>query len=167
MKERYIEVGQIVNTHGIRGEVRIVPWCDSAEFLSGFDTFYIEGKPVKVLCSRVHKTNLLALLEGCGDVNQAMRLKNKVVSIDREDANLPEGSHFIADLIGLRVVDADTGQELGRLDEVMSLPANDVYVVRGAQEYLIPAVSEFIARMDVDAGYMAVNMQRGLAVDED
>ena len=166
MKQRYIEAGQIVNTHGVRGEVRIVPWCDSAAFLSEFDTFYIDGKPVKVLSSRVHKTNLLALLEGCADVNEAMRLKNKVVHIDREDADLPEGSHFIVDLIGLRVLDNATGEEIGTVKEVLDLPANDVYVVRGEREYMIPAVSAFIAETNVDEGYMRVNMQRGLATDE-
>ena len=166
MRERFIEAGQIVNTHGVRGEVRIVPWCDSAEFLSSFDTFYIDEKAVKVLSSRVHKGSLLARLEGCGDVEAAMRLKNKVIRIDREDAELSEGSHFIADLIGLRVLDAATGTELGRLEDVLNLPANDVYVVRGEREFLIPAVRAFIARIDIDAGVMEINMQKGLATDE-
>ena len=64
MKKRFLEAGQIVNTHGIQGEVKLVPWCDTPEFLCQFDTLYLDGKPVKVLARRVHKGNVLARLEG-------------------------------------------------------------------------------------------------------
>jgi len=139
MKEKFIEAGEIVNTHGVRGEVRIAPWTDSAEFLTGFKTLYIDGRPVRVQSSRVHKTMLLARFEGVEDVNAAMRLKGKTVSIDRNDARLPEGGYFLQDIIGARVV-TESGAEIGLLSDIIEAPAGNVYVVRGEKEHLIPAV---------------------------
>ena len=107
MKNQFLEAGQIVNTHGIRGEVKIVPWCDSPEFLCQFEVLYLDGRPLKVRSARAHKGNVLAFLEGVDDVNAAMALKGKIVSIDRTGVELPDGRHFIADLIGLEVLDAD------------------------------------------------------------
>ncbi|UQT47550.1 ribosome maturation factor RimM [Flavonifractor plautii] len=113
MKNQFLEAGQIVNTHGIQGEVKIVPWCDSPEFLLQFGTLYLDGTPVRVRAARVHKGNVLAALEGVADVNAAMALKGKTVSIDRSGVVLPEGRHFIADLLGLEVLDAKQRGEAG------------------------------------------------------
>ena len=130
MKQQYLEAGKITNTHGVRGEVRITPWADSAAFLRGFRTFYIDGQPVRVLRSRVHKNQLIAQLEGYDDVNAAMTLKNKVIHIDRADAKLPEGRYFLQDLLGMRVV-SDAGEALGELADV--LDCDIVWVKRGAR----------------------------------
>lgn len=158
-----ITAGQIVNTHGIRGEVKIVPWCDSPEFLCGFDTLYIDEAPIRLRAARPHKGNVLAALEGVDTVEGAMALKGKTVHIDRADVTLPEGRHFLADLIGLRVVDADSGAELGVLTEVLTPPAHQVYVVKGPQgEHLIPAVEEFIVETNVDGGYLRVRLIEGM-----
>lgn len=105
MLSEFLEIGQIVNTHGIRGEVKLVPWADSPEFVCQFSTLYADGAPLKVSSARVHKGNVIAKLEGVDDVNAAMLLKGKTVHIRRADARLPEGSFFLADLIGLDVVD--------------------------------------------------------------
>ena len=166
MKNRFLEAGQIVNTHGIRGEVKIVPWCDSPEFLLQFDTLYLDGKPVRVLEARVHKGNVLARLEGVDDVNAAMVLKGRTVSIDRTGVVLPEGRHFIADLMGLDVLDADSGEKLGVVADVLTPPAHEVYVVRGAGcEYLIPAVDEFLIETNVEGGYIKVRLIEGMRAD--
>jgi len=163
MKQRFLEAGQIVNTHGIRGEVKIVPWCDSPEFLCGFDTLYIDEAPIRLRAARPHKGNVLAALEGVDTVEGAMALKGKTVHIDRADVTLPEGRHFLADLIGLRVVDADNGAELGVLTEVLTPPAHQVYLVKGPQgERLIPAVEEFIVETNVDGGYLRVRLIEGM-----
>ena len=163
MKQRFLEAGQIVNTHGIWGEVKIVPWCDSPEFLCGFDTLYIDEAPVRLRAARPHKGNVLAALEGVDTVEGAMALKGKTVHIDRADVTLPEGRHFLADLIGLRVVDADSGAELGVLTEVLTPPAHQVYLVKGPQgERLIPAVEEFIVETNVDGGYLRVRLIEGM-----
>ena len=166
MKNRFLEAGQIVNTHGIRGEVKIVPWCDSPEFLLQFDTLYLDEKPVRVLEARVHKGNVLARLEGVDDVNAAMVLKGRTVSIDRTGVVLPEGRHFIADLMGLDVLDADSGEKLGVVADVLTPPAHEVYVVKGAGcEYLIPAVDEFLIETNVEGGYIKVRLIEGMRAD--
>lgn len=165
MQKKYLEAGQIVNTHGIKGEVKIVPWCDTPEFLCSFDALYLDGKAVQVESARAHKGNVIVKLEGIGDVNAAMRLKNKVVSIDRSDVELPEGRHFIADLIGLEVRDADSGAVLGTITDVLTPPANEVYVVQGkGKEYMIPAVDEFLAETNIEGGYVRVRLLEGMEV---
>ncbi len=162
MKNQFLEAGQIANTHGVQGEVKIVPWCDSPEFLCSFDTLYIDRKPVKFRSTRIHKGNVLAFLEGVEDVNAAMRLKGKTVWIDRTGVELPDGRHFIADLIGLTVIDDATGRTLGTLADVLTPPAHEVYVVRGEKEYLIPAVDEFLVKTDVEGGYIRVKLIEGM-----
>lgn len=165
MQKKFLEAGQIVNTHGIRGEVKIVPWCDTPEFLCDFDVLYLDGKPVQVEQARAHKNNVIAKLAGVDDVNTAMCLKNKVVSIDRSDVELPEGRHFIADLIGLEVRDAQSGALLGTITDVLTLPANEVYVVEGTnREYMIPAVDEFLAETNIEGGYIRVRLIEGMEV---
>ncbi|MDD6078322.1 MAG: ribosome maturation factor RimM [Oscillospiraceae bacterium] len=161
MKQQYLEAGKITNTHGVRGEVRITPWADSAAFLRGFRTFYIDGQPVRVLRSRVHKNQLIAQLEGYDDVNAAMTLKNKVIHIDRADAKLPEGRYFLQDLLGMRVV-SDAGEALGELADVLDLPQGSVYVVRGAREILIPDVPEFLLNIDAERGEITVHLLEGM-----
>lgn len=163
MKSQFLEAGKIVNTHGIRGEIKIMPWADSPEFLCQFKTLYMDGKPVKVLSSRPHKTMVLALLEGITSVEEAMKLKGKVLSIDRSDVTLPEGRHFLADLMGLTVLDAAAGEELGKVEDILTPPAHNVYVVRGkGKEYMIPAVDAFLAETNVESGYIKVNLIEGM-----
>ena len=162
MKNRFLEAGQIVNTHGIQGEVKIVPWCDSPEFLCDFNTLYIDEKPVKVRSARIHKGNVLAFLEGVDDVNAAMRLKGKTVFIDRTGVELPDGRHFLADLIGLEVRDAGSGTVLGTVTDVLTPPAHEVYVVKGEREYLIPAVDEFLIETNVEGGFIRVRLIEGM-----
>ena len=166
MKDMFLEAGKIVNTHGIRGELKIQPWCDGPEFLCEFDTLYVDGKPMEVLSSRVHKGNTLVTFAGVDSVESATPYKNKIVSIRREDAQLPQGKHFVADLIGLEVRDAATGAAIGTLREVLTYPAQDIYVVKGQKEYLIPAVDAFIRETNPQEGYIAVNVLEGLATDE-
>ncbi len=163
MQKKFLEAGQIVNTHGIRGEVKIVPWCDTPEFLCGFDVLYLGETPVSVESARVHKSNVIAKLAGVDDVNAAMRLKNQIVSIDRSNVTLPEGRHVLADLIGLEVRDAGSGAVLGSITDVLTLPANEVYVVRGnGTEYMIPAVEEFLAETNLEGGYVRVRLIEGM-----
>lgn len=160
-KNKYLETGKIVNTHGVRGEVKIQPWADSPEFLQDFDNIYIDQKPVRVLSSRVHKGCVIATLEGIDDINDAMRLKGKIVYIDRDDVALPSGGYFVQDIIGASVVD-EQGAEVGKLKEILNLPGGDVYVIQGQREVLIPAVPEFILSVDAENGIITVHMMEGL-----
>lgn len=162
MRQKFLEAGEIVNTHGIKGEVKILPWCDGPEFLKAFKTLYIDGKRYQVEASRVHKTMLLCKLQGIDDVSVAQTYKGKTVKIDRDSAPIAEGRVFIADLIGLPVI-AD-GEEIGKLTDVLTGPANDVYIVKGEKEYMIPAVSEFLEDVNVDGGYIKVKLLEGMAV---
>ena len=163
MKSQFLEAGEIVNTHGVKGEVKIMPWADSPEFLCQFDTLYMDGKAVKVLSARPHKTMVLAQLEGVDTVEKAMRLKGKVLSIDRTGVELPDGRHFLADLMGLTVLDNATGEELGTIEDILTPPAHEVYVVRGkGKEYMIPAVDAFLAETNVEGGYIRVNLIEGM-----
>ena len=161
MKKRFLEAGQIVNTHGVRGEVRIQPWADEAAFLTRFRRFYIDGAPVKVRSCRVHKQMCVAALEGVEDVNAAMALKGKVLFIDREDARLPAGTVFLQDIIGARCVD-ETGRELGTVEDILSEPAASVLVVQGEREILIPDVPAFVLQKDADAGLVTVRLIDGM-----
>lgn len=160
-KHEYLECGKIVNTHGIRGEVKIIPWADSPEFLCGLPALYIDDKEVKLRSARVHKGNVIALLEGVDDINDAMLLKEKVVFMSRTDAELPEGSFYIADIIGLKVICED-GRELGILKEILSPSLQQVYVVEGDREIMIPAVPEFILETNVEGGYIKVHLIEGM-----
>ena len=107
---------------------------------------------------------LLCHLRGVDDMNAAQALKNKVIQIDRDAANIPEGRVFISDLIGLPVYAG--GQEIGALQDVYTGPANDVYIVQGQRQYMIPAVSEFLEEVNVDEGYIRVKLLEGMATDE-
>ena len=151
MSDQLLECGRIVNTHGIRGEVKIQPWADSPQVLCALPALYLDGAAVALLGARVHKGNVIAQLDGVANVEQAMALKGKVVYLHRKDLPLPEGSFFLADLLGLRVVD-EQGQQLGVLADVLSPSQQKVYVVRGARELLIPAVPQFILETSVSGG---------------
>ena len=161
MKKQYLEAGQIVNTHGVRGEVRIQPWADEAAFLTRFRRFYMDGKAVKVRSCRVHKTLCIAALEGVDDVNTAMALKGKIIFIDRDDAMLPKGTVFLQDILGAKVID-ESGADLGVLEEVLPAPAASVLVVKGAREILIPDVPEFVLSKDADNGIVTVRLIDGM-----
>ena len=160
MKQQYLEAGQIVNTHGIRGEVRILPWTDTPDFLRKFKTLYVDGKPMKVLSASVHKQQVIVRFEGIDDINAAMPLKGKTVYIDRADVKLPKGRFFIQDILGAEVV-TETGETIGKLTDVLDLPGVAVYEVKGETEQLIPAVPEFVRKVDVEAGVITVHLIDG------
>lgn len=161
MQEQYLEAGQIINTFGVRGEVKLEPWCDDAAFLKKIKTLYIDGIPRKVLSAKVHKGMLLLLFEGVSDVNAAMLLKNKVVYFDRNDVHLSKGRFFFADIIGAEVVD-EAGNPVGKLTEVLTLPAQNIYIVQGESEHSIPAVPEFILETDVQNKRIRVHLIEGM-----
>ena len=162
MKKNLLEAGKIINTHGVRGEVRIQPWADSPGFLAGFGSLYIDGKPFEVLSARVHKGFVIVAFEEASDIDAAIKLKNKVVFIDKDSVKLEAGQHFIADIFGLCAIDEKTGEELGTIADVMTLPANNVYVIEGKRTILVPAVEEFIVETNIEAGYVKVRLIEGM-----
>ncbi len=159
----FLQAGKIVAVHGIRGEVKILPWADEPGFLLDFPVFYLNGRGYQVQSCRVHKTCVLAKLEGVDDVAAAQALRDQVVQIARKDARLEEGTVFIADLIGLPVYCG--GEQIGVVTQVLSMPANDVYVVKGRREYMIPAVREFVKEINTREGYLSVSLLEGMETD--
>ena len=163
--KQYLEVGKVTNVHGLMGEVKVQPWADSPEFLCQFKTLYVDEAhfPMTVQRARVHKNMVIIKFDGPTDVPSALSLRNAILYIDRSDVDLPEGAFFLADIYGLEVRDAATGEVLGKIADVLTLPANNVYVVKGgARELMIPAVAEFIAETNIEGGYIRVNMMEGL-----
>ena len=165
MLNQYLEVGKVTNVHGLMGEVKVQPWADSPEFLCQFKTLYVDEAhfPMTVQRARVHKNMVIIKFDGPTDVPSALSLRNAILYIDRSDVDLPEGAFFLADIYGLEVRDAATGEVLGKIADVLTLPANNVYVVKGgARELMIPAVPQFIAETNVEGGYLRVNLMEGL-----
>lgn len=164
---RFLEAGVIVGTHGVRGEVKLKPSCDSAEFLMPLKTLYQNGEPIQPLAKRVHKGMLLLLLPGYDTVEKAMRLIQTRLFFDRNDVKLPEGVYFFCDLVGLDVFDLRLKKTIGKIAEVLDRPASNVYVVRdGNKEYLIPAAGDFIQAIDLKSGIMTVQTIPGMVDDE-
>lgn len=167
MELPFITAGQIVNTHGIRGEVKLLPQGAAAEVLTGCKIFYIGGNPYECTASRVHKGCLLMKLRGVDDMDAALELKGRTAAVRREDIPLPAGEYFDEELEGLTARDAETGGEIGKIEEVLTYPAHKIYVVRGGKdEYLVPAVPAFIAAIDVSGGTVDIHMMEGLGTHE-
>ena len=160
-KSALIEAGRIVNTHGVNGEVKIEVWLDSPQFLRRCGRVFLNGTERKILSARVQKQFLFAKLEGVEDLNAAMALKGRELFIAREDAPLPRGGYFIQDILGAAVMDEE-GREIGKLVDVLERPASNIYVVEGDAEHLIPAVPEFIRKVDAENGVITVHLIEGM-----
>jgi 16S rRNA processing protein RimM len=166
MNRKYLEAGKIVSVHGIRGAVKVLPWADGPEFLTRFDTFYLPGeKPLTVEKSSVQNTCVLLKFAGCDSVEDAQTLRGQIISIRRDDPNIPEGTIFQADLVGIRVV--SEGKEIGRLKEILTMPSSDVWVVKGERSYMIPCVPAFIPHVDPALGEVEVHLIEGMETDAD
>ena len=163
MKLDFIEAGEIVTTHGVRGEVKLLTWVDSPEFMCEFKRVRIEGTEYKVESCRVQKTCNLMKLQGVDTVEDAQALRGKTVEIYRSDVD--DEVIFAAELVGMQVY-AD-GKLIGELVEVMDYPGNQVYVVRGEHEYMIPAVREFVLSVDMEENEMQVRLIKGMGSHED
>ena len=165
MKKEFLEAGKIVNTHGIRGEVKIMPYTDSPELLAEFDRLFLGKAHTEVIIerSRVFKNTVIAKIEGIDTPEEAEKLRNKLLYMHRDDLELDEDTYFIQDLIGMEVRDADSGQVYGKIADVMQTGANDVYVVKGDdREYLVPAIGDVVVSTDIDADIMTIRPLEGL-----
>lgn len=171
MLNRFIETGKIVGTHGIKGEVRVQPWSDSREFLTNFKSFYLDGEGKELLKARAvrpHGNVVIISFKGIASIEQAEKLRGKIIYINRNDVDLPDGRYFVSDLIGCTVTDADTGAALGRLSEVSQTGVNDVWhIMRDGREYLVPAVEEVVISVDVDNSKVIIRPIKGIFDDED
>lgn len=165
MKKQYLEAGKIVTTHGIKGEIKIMPYTDYPELLCEFDRLFLgkNHEEINVERSRVFKNMVIAKLEGYDTPEAAERLRNKILYMHRDDLELDEDTYFIQDLIGIEVSDADSGFVYGKITDVMQTGANDVYVVQGKdREYLVPAIPEVVITTDIDENTMTIRPLEGL-----
>lgn len=168
MIKDYLELGQIVSTHGIRGELRINPWCDSPDFAKKFKTVYFDsdGKTgVKVISSRTHGNVILMKLESIDTVEAAEALRNKMLYIKRADAKLPSGTWFIEELIGCDVFDADDESiRYGKITDISQTGANDVWHITDDNdtEYLIPSVKEVVIFVDIEKNFVKIRPLKGI-----
>lgn len=170
MVKQFLEAGRIVGTHGVRGEMRVEPWCDSAEFLKKIKHLYFdEGrKDAGLVASRVHKTLLLIKLEGVDTATEADLYRGRILYLNRKDVRLPKNRYFIEDLLGLTVVDDHTAVVYGKITEVFPTGANNVYRIANEQgeEFLFPAVDAMIAKTDIEGGKLYVRPIPGIFNDE-
>ena len=162
MKLQYLEAGQIVTTHGVHGEMKVLPWADGPDFLLEFDRVRIEGKDYQVESCRVQKSCNLLKLAGIDTMEAAQAMHGKTLEVYREDAD-PD-IIFAAELIGMQVFCGDA--MIGKVADVLDYPGNKVYVVKGEKEYLIPAVMAFVLSMDLESNVMQVKLIEGMATNE-
>ncbi|MBR4033301.1 MAG: 16S rRNA processing protein RimM [Clostridia bacterium] len=156
-ENKYLECGKIINTHGIKGAVKLESWCDSPETLADLEYIYLKSgngfEKRRVISVTVMKRHVMTYIEGITDIDTAAAMKETVVYADRDDIPLDEGDYFISDLIGLPVFDVDSGIEYGKISEVFNTGASDIYTVKTEEgERMIPAVPEFIIEIDVERG---------------
>ena len=162
MRLQFVEAGEIVTTHGVRGEVKVLCWLDDPEMLCEFDRCRIAGKDYVMEQVRVQKTCNLVKLQGIDTMEAAQAMRGKIVKLYRED--IDDEVIFAAELIGMEVY-AD-GQKIGKIREVLDYPGNSVYVVKGEYEYMIPAVKSFILSTDMEKNEMQVKLIEGMRSDE-
>ncbi|HEX2937680.1 MAG TPA: ribosome maturation factor RimM [Ruminiclostridium sp.] len=170
MQKRFLETGQIVGTHGLNGEVRVNPWCDSPDFLKGFEGFYFDGGETfkRAESVKINKSVAIIKFEGVDNIDDSIKIIKKVIFIDRQWVELPEGSYFEQDLLGLAVIDAEIGKEYGTLSEVGRTGANDIYRVdKDGRETWIPAIKDVVKTVDIDSGKMLITPIKGLFEDAD
>ena len=164
MKKEYLEAGKIVTTHGIRGEVKIMPYTDTPELLCEFDRLFMGKDKAEIYIdrARVAKNMVIAKIEGIDTVEAAEKYRNKVLFMHRDDLELDEDTYFIQDLIDMEVRDADSGFVYGKITDVLQNGANDVYVIKGDREYLVPAIPDVVISTDIDSNIMLIRPLKGL-----
>lgn len=169
---KFIEAGKIVSTHGIKGELKVQPWCDSPEFLAETKKFYFDNgnKTADITSVRVSKNMAIIKVAGIDTPEQAVTLRNKILYIDRNDIKLEKNCYFVADLIGLEVIDNDDNSKVyGVITEVSETGANDVYHIKSqdGKMYYIPAIKKVVNKTDLEDKKMFITPLKGLFEDED
>ncbi len=171
MIKKFLETGKIVGTHGVRGMVRVQPWCDNAEFLTEFKHLYTDNvgkEKLKIINSKPHGNVVLMTIDGVNSIEDAEKLRGRVIYIDRKDVKLPKGRYFISDILGCTVTDADNGEFLGILSDVTETGANDVWhIKKGDKEYLVPAIADVIVMVKPEENFVSIRPLKGIFDDED
>lgn len=163
-----IEVGKIVNTHGLRGEVKVVPWTDYPETFEDIEYVFVKTKKseerLDIKGIKYQKNNVILKFSQINDINEAELYKNLVLCAERSMFDLPDGVYFIADLIGLDVIDIDTDEKIGEIADVFNTGSNDIYDVKrdGKKNLLIPVIDDVVKEIDLENNRVKVYMMEGL-----
>ena len=163
-----LEIGQIVNTFGIKGFVKVNPFVDDISRFDDLKKVYIKKqktiKEFEVEEVKYHKNMVLVKFKGIDKVEEAENLRNSYLEVDRENAiDLEEGEYFIADLLGLDVI-TDEGKTLGKLEDIFNTGSNDIYVVKdeAGKQILLPAISEVIKEINLEEKKIVIHLLEGL-----
>lgn len=172
MIKEYLEIGKITSTHGIKGEMKVQPWCDSVDFMRKFRTLYLDKRGEKPLRVKIRQGGNMAIIkiEGVDTPEEGNKLRNRILYMKRSDAVLPEGFYFMQELFDCKVIDADDeGRIYGILSDVSETGANDVWHIKTdeGREYLIPAIPSVVTDVNVAEGIIKIRPLRGIFDDED
>ncbi len=167
--ETMFTVGKIVNTHGVKGEIKIVPTTDDPKRFKKLKQIFVERKELKnynIESVRFHKDFVLMKLEGIDDMTAAELLKGSTLKIDRKDSlPLKKDEYYISDLYDLGVYTEEDNRYLGDIVDIIYTGSNDVYVVKNPEtgkELLLPAIKQVIKVVDIESGKMSVHLLEGL-----
>lgn len=163
-----LEAGKIVNTHGLRGEVKVVPWTDYPDDFENIEYVYVKKKTgeekLHISSIKYQKNNLIIKFAEIKDINEAELYKNLVLYVERDMlGELPEGVYYIADLLGSKIITTD-GEEIGEIADVFNTGANDIYDVKreGKKNMLIPVIDEIVKNIDIEKKIITIEMMEGL-----
>ena len=164
--KQYLEIGKIVNTHGLKGEVKLELWCDDVDYLKQFKTVYLDengAQALTLVSARPQKNHAIVKLAETGSIEEAEKLRGRVLYANRDDAVLEEGHNYIDDIIGCYVVDSDTEQEYGWVCDVLNYGASDILDVESwGKHTLIPMIDEVIVEIDVEFQVIRIKPMKGL-----
>ena len=168
MKQEFFEIGQIVNTFGIKGFVKVKPFTDDLERFLELNSVLVEKnkklQEMKIQEVKFHKELVLIKFKEIEDMNMTEKLRGCYIKIKRENARkLPENTYFIADLIGMKVFDEENNQ-LGRVDDIYNNKVHDVYVIKDdlGKQILLPSTKEVIKDIDIENDKIIVHLIDGL-----
>ena len=162
MQDKF-EIGKIVNTFGIKGEVKITPYTDNVQQFKKLKNIYVNDTKMEIESAKFQKNTVILKLKGVDDMSSAEDLRGKLIKVDRSTKKLPEGTYYIVDLIGLGVY-TDEGNLLGTLKDIYNTGANDIYTVEtiDGKEILLPSRKEVIKDIDVENKKITVHILKGL-----
>ena len=162
--KQFLEVGQIVNTFGLKGFLKVQPYTDDIKRFDRLETVYINKKKYQIEEVKYHKNMVLIKIKGIDKIEDAEMLRNMYIEVDRNDEpELEEGTYYIVDLIGLEVY-TDENIFLGNVIDIFNTGSNDVYVVKNedAKEILLPGIDDVIKNIDLENKRITVHMLKGL-----
>lgn len=168
--KQYLEIGKINNTHGLRGEVKMLMWCDDIDYIKQLKIVYLDDegkKSLSLLSARRQKNVAILKFAEITTIEAADELKNKVLYCNRDDAVIDDNAHYLADIIGCAVVDVDTNEEYGKIVDVLNYGASDIYDVElNGKHTLIPAIDNVVVEIDTENQTVRIKPMKGL-FDED